>query len=71
MEPRDFNQNNNDGEYNSQPNNDQMKAQYDAEYQQEPGMKQEYPTYRSEHVREEKSKRRFFPFLASSMQVLC
>jgi serine protease Do len=67
MEPRDFNQNNNDGEYNSQPNNDQMKAQYDAEYQQEPGMKQEYPTYRSEHVREEKSKRRFLPFLASSI----
>ncbi len=67
MEPRDFNQNNNDGEYNSQPNNDQMKAQYDAEYQQEPGMKQEYPIYRSEHVREEKSKRRFLPFLASSI----
>ncbi|RIV05820.1 PDZ domain-containing protein [Priestia flexa] len=44
-----------------------MKAQYDAEYQQEPGMKQEYPTYRSEHVREEKSKRRFLPFLASSI----
>ncbi|UIR32219.1 trypsin-like peptidase domain-containing protein [Priestia flexa] len=30
-------------------------------------MKQEYPIYRSEHVREEKSKRRFLPFLASSI----
>lgn len=67
MEPRDFNQNHNDDEYNSQSNNKQTQNQYDEGYDKEPSMREEYSSYRSENGREEKSKKRFLPFLASSI----
>ena len=67
MEPRDFNQNHNDDEYNSHSNNEQTQNQYNEEYDKERSMRQDYSSYRSENGREEKSKKRFLPFLASSI----